>query len=1073
MARWGRTAVAVGAGVALLAGSGLALADDGQGQGGLALAGYASTVGYSPGFADMGSVPWATSAVDSLAQQCVIAGVGQGQFDPTGDTTRAEMAVLIDRLMGLGAPAPAPAGPPGPAAGGLAGLLGPGGSLNLQSLLGGPAGPGGPGGPGLGGPPGPPLLPPGLARRDRGDGSKHFEKAMKKLLRALEHYRGLQRGLLRGLRLHFRDSSSIPSWAGPSVAMAYEAGILVGEQDGQFAPAGSVTWAQAAVIVERVFRFAPVPPAQVAQELQQLPNGMATPPWAQQAVADEVAAGVFTGNLAQNYNPMQPIDRADMAVLLQNAESARAGVQLSPSAQLVTGRIVAVGSGSVTLVTGCGTVNVPLEANATVYQGGQSASLSALAPGQVVLIGLNAGQGFFVDVLSSPAAPLPQPLATGLVVAVSPTSLTLQEANQTSTFPVAAGVAVSGQVSSLAAVEPGDVVAVELNAQGQVTAIAVTAVGQSSTVSGTVTAVAANSISLTEADGTSASFTLATNVSVSGDVTSLSALASGDSVTLTLDAQQQVTAISVTAVPQTSTVSGTVGAISSTQVSVTEADGTGVTFDLASSVGVSGLASSLSAVVPGDQVTLTLNTQGQVTEIDVTAVPQTSTVTGTVNAISSSDIMVTPPGGSETTYALAATVTVTGQVNAQSALVPGDQVTITLNAAKQVVAIDVTAVPSSTTVSGTVQAVGPTQISVQTSSGSLTFDLASGATVSGQVSSLSAVVPGDQVSLTLNAAGQVTAVDVTSVPQSQTITGTVQAIGSSQVTVQTSSGNLTFDLSPSVAVSGQVTSLGAVLVGDQVTLTLNADGVVVAIDVTQAAATSTMSGIVSAVSAPQLSLAVSGPQGTTTYAFTLASGVQVQVQGTSSSLAAVQAGEQVTVTIDSQGQVSAIDVTAPPAATTTMAGTLISVATQPASVTFATYDASTGSFHLVTLDLAPAATITRAGTASSLSALALGDALSVGVDAAGQAVQVAAAPLPSADTVATGVVDINSAGELGVYVTGSNAHQVTVADGPSPLALTQSGSTYTIVSLSSIAPGTQATVIQNAINADSLLLIAQ
>ncbi len=1082
MGRWARTAVAVGAGITLLASGALALADDGQGQ--AAGAGYGATaLGYNPGFTDMSQVPWAVPAVDALAQQCVVQGVGTRQFDPTGLTTRAQMAVLIDRLMGLGAPGAAP----GPA--GTANLFGASGNLNLQALLGPGSqnlagvnlqallgGTGGPGGPASIRHPGPPLVPPGLARRDgsRKGGLRSFLRKEKKLLREASKWAQTQRKLAQKLRAHFRDYSRIPSWALPSVQLAYDAGILVGEQQGQFAPSGSVTWAQAALITERIFQLPAVSAQQVAAELQQLPQGTATPAWAQQAVADLVAAGVFSGTLVQNYSPMQPIDRADLAVLLQNAEAARAGGQVSRGAQLAMGRVVALGASSLSVLTGCGVVNVPLASGAPVYQGGQTTSLSAVTPGDVVLVGLNAGQGIFVDVLSSPAAPLPVPMATGLLVAVGQDAITVQESNQTSSFTLAPGVTVAGQVTSVGALMPGDAVVLTLNAQGQVTAIDVSVVPQSSTVSGTVQTVASSQITVTTASG-SPTFSLASGVSVSGQASALNQVASGDQVTLTLGSNGQVTAIDVTAAPQSASLAGTVQAVNSSQITVATANSGSLTFAVAPAVSVSGQASALSGVASGDQVTLTLGSNDQVTTIDVTAVPQSSTVTGTVQAISGSQITVATASSGSLTFNLASSVTVSGQAASVAAIIPGDAVTLALAGNGQVTAIDVTAVPQSSTVTGTVQAVSGSQIAVETASGgSLTFNLTSSTTVSGQASSVSAVVPGDTVTLTLAGNGQVTAVDVTAVPQSSTVSGTVQAVSGSQITVATSGGSRTFAIAASLAVSGQASSLSAVIPGDQVTLTVNASGAVTAVDVTSAAATSTLSGTVSALQAQALSLTATGAQGILTYTFTIASGVRVSVQGASGSMADVQVGDQATLTLDTQGQVSAINVTSAPAAASTVAGTLIAAASQGApNVTFATYAASSGTFQLQTVNLVAGATVTLSGGTSSLSALRVGDALTVGLDASGQAVSISATPLPASDVSASGVVDINSNAELGVYTTGSGAHQVTLPDGSSPLALAPSGSSDAIVAMTSVTPGTAVTVYQNAVNGDSLLLIEQ
>ncbi len=791
-ARWVRAAAALGTGITLLAASALALADDGHHQGGRSLG---PQFGFNlSAFSDLGGASWASQAIGDVTGQCVMLGTGQGRFDPQGVTTRAEMAVMLGRLMGWSATtAVAPV------------------SYGVSRA----------------------------ARRDRKGRGKG---------------RGLGRSLLAGWA-SFRDAQAIPAWARSYVQAAVQNGVLQGEQSNLFAPAGAVTWAQAAVVLQRVFHFPLVAPIQVAGDLQQLPNGPATPTWAQRDVASLVAAGVLTGTLAQDYNPGQAITRADMAVLIQNAEAGTAQA-VSPSSRFAVGRVLAVAASSLTLQAGCGAVTVPLAANVAFAAQGSGATASAVAPGDTVLVALSGGQGTFVDILNSGSSPTAQTV-TGTVSAVSGTSeIVILEANRTSTFTLASGVAVTGTASSLSQVAPGDMVTLTLDPTGQVTTMDVTGVAQSSTVSGTLDAVNA----------------------------------------------------------------------SAAQITVTEASGAAYTFQLASGVAVSGQVSAIGALIAGDQVTLTL-ANGQVTAIDVTAAPQTSSVSGTVNAVNASaqQITVTESNGTATTFALATNVAVTGQVGSLSAIAAGEQVTL----------------------------------SIQN--------------------------------------GQVTAIDVTAIPQTSSVTGTVTAVSSSAVSIDE---------------SGQSTPV----------------------------------------------------------TFTLTTGMTVLVVGQAASSGAVQTGDQVTLTLNQGGQVTGIDVTAPPAVAQSSTVTLVATGTQPPSVVTAALDTSTHAFALSTVDLATAAAVTLGGAPSTLSSLKAGETVTLGLDAAGQAVSVAATPLPQGTVTATGVVDSNASGQVGIYT--SSGQQVNVADGPTPLAVTATGG-WTVVPLSSAAAGTSVQVVQNAVGGNSLLLVEQ
>ena len=57
-----------------------------------------------PRFDDLSGVPWAVEAIDGLAEEGIIKGVGPRRFAPGANITRADFAVLLTRLFGLTGP---------------------------------------------------------------------------------------------------------------------------------------------------------------------------------------------------------------------------------------------------------------------------------------------------------------------------------------------------------------------------------------------------------------------------------------------------------------------------------------------------------------------------------------------------------------------------------------------------------------------------------------------------------------------------------------------------------------------------------------------------------------------------------------------------------------------------------------------------------------------------------------------------------------------------------------------------------------------------------------------------------
>ena len=596
-AKWTRRAAragaAIGIGVTLIASSGMALAaGHGQGQG---HQGDISQQGDQQNAAD---ATGSSAALQLLVVQGVLKGDGNGSLEPQSEATRAQMAVMLSRLLNWNG-----AGASGAVA--------------------------------------------------------------------------------------FRDHGDIPDWAQAAVRQAAHKGIFEGDDHQDFRPQGVVTWAQASVIIDRVFGFPAVPGDQVAADLQKLTYGHQTPDWARQAVADDVAAGLFPGALSQIYMPNQPISRAELAVLLQEAE------QIQPAAvaqanTVVVGTLSAVQSGSVTVLTAKGDVRVPLASGVVVYQAGVQSSLSALQVGQRVLVGIDgSGSGALVEILSAATGQPQASTVAGSVDSLSSSQITIAESDGTiATFGLAGSPTVTGAVSTLAAVLPGDQVTLTLNPGGQVTAIDVTGTPSTSTVSGAVTSVTASAngtITVAESNGGSYTFTLAGTPTVTGAVSTLAAVLPGDQVTLTLNPGGQVTAIEVTGTPQA------VGTVTGTLVS-TDTQGNSVvvlvyannqpsltTLALVSNAPVTlgNSTASLAALQTGDPVVVPLDANGHALSVQAQAVPATDQVaTGSLVGNTATEVSVANGTGQVILATGTAPVAVAGgQIVALGSIAVGSNVT--------------------------------------------------------------------------------------------------------------------------------------------------------------------------------------------------------------------------------------------------------------------------------------------------------------------------------------------------------------------------------------------------------------
>ncbi len=183
------------------------------------------------------------------------------------------------------------------------------------------------------------------------------------------------------------------------------------------------------------------------------------------------------------------------------------------------------------------------------------------------------------------------------------------------------------------------------------------------------------------------------------------------------------------------------------------------------SVYVGSASSNLSAVQVGDSVSVVLSA-GQAILINVTATPGGSSATslsGTITAISSTQLGLSVPGQTAVELPIdpTATVTVNGASSTLQAVQAGQQATVSLDSSGNVAAIAVTGTTAATTastVTGVVASVTATEIALTPSGGSQqSYPLATNVTVNGLTGNLGAVTTGATVTLTLTG-GQVTAI---------------------------------------------------------------------------------------------------------------------------------------------------------------------------------------------------------------------------------------------------------------------------------------------------------------------------
>jgi len=115
-------------------------------------------------------------------------------------------------------------------------------------------------------------------------------------------------------------------WFAEDVAAAYEAGIISGRTNKQFAPRDVITREEMAVMLARSFR----PGADVGHSNVTLGDERSLSGWAAAAVRDLVGRKLLVGDSRGNFNPQATLTRAEAAQAIYNLQQALANGRVLP-----------------------------------------------------------------------------------------------------------------------------------------------------------------------------------------------------------------------------------------------------------------------------------------------------------------------------------------------------------------------------------------------------------------------------------------------------------------------------------------------------------------------------------------------------------------------------------------------------------------------------------------------------------------------------------------------------------------------------------------------------------------------
>ncbi|MFC0213668.1 S-layer homology domain-containing protein [Paenibacillus chartarius] len=423
-------------------------------------------------------------------------------------------------------------------------------------------------------------------------------------------------------KLNFKDAALVPAWAVGYVAVAVENGLF-SETDSFVNPQQPADRLWATTLLVKALKLQQEAEANMNATLP-FKDAKSIPAGSVGYVKVAIDKKLVDGFEDNTFRPNQPVTRAQIAALLT-----RAGEQLPGNADgLYTGTVSAPVSGSVLAVSQNGqTTSLTLDANAFIYRNGAKVGSSQLQVGDVVRVRVYNNLVIFVEVTRAAGTnqnPNPVPAAgvrNGTVAAaVNGGVLTLLSGGTTVALPVNGNALYfrGGTQVGASSLQVGDVVTTRSYNNAVVYVEVTQPVGSTSTPSysrsftATVTAPASGGTITYVADGQQGVMSLSSGAFIyrSGVQTDASALQAGDVVTVyAYNNTAAVVEVRQTAstVPATGKgdLSGTVvGYAQNNVIAVKSGDKTyKLTFHANAFVYRGGVQTAAGALRPGDTVT--------------------------------------------------------------------------------------------------------------------------------------------------------------------------------------------------------------------------------------------------------------------------------------------------------------------------------------------------------------------------------------------------------------------------------------------------------------------------------------
>lgn len=508
----------------------------------------------------------------------------------------------------------------------------------------------------------------------------------------------------------------------------------------------------------------------------------------------------------------------------------------------------------------------------------------------------------------------------GVIAAVTPmgdgtTTLTLNNplgGTASISLPATIMIYESNMLTNTSALRVGQYARVNMNARDMAQAVRLS--GTLTTVSGTVSSVAQDRISLT-AEGTSRSFAIDrfTKVQVgstTGGPELIDTQAGYTTAQCYVDSMGHLAALKLDGGSRSE--QGILVSIVETaggqnlQVAAFNGETQQYTLPVGGAVTVNGAAGILSSAYVGDYVTIRVKNENPNELASVAVDTVTQYLQGVVKNYSSSTVTIGSTGSSTTaTYGLAPNVVVryNGKEIALQSLEKNSFATVRFSGGQ---VAEINAWPGSATTQGVIESITygtPTVLAVRTLDNSVvTFeiDLTNLPTVyrDGKISSIDKIRSGDTISVTVRY-NQVATLETTS--QTANVTGTITRVvqDTNGITIDvalTSGGTMTYTVDSGVSVTqdGNAISLYALKYNDKVAMVVNGDQVS-SIEVQGGASSAQLSGMVLVVNLTDNTLMIQPDNGGTPITADVTKAGIISSTGTGISLGSLKAGDSVQI----------------------------------------------------------------------------------------------------------------------------------------------------------------------------------